>query len=315
MSQDKPSIPNEKLKNARLQRGWSQRHIAEQIKAPDSSMISDWERGKNRPSHHYQTKLCDLFAMNADELGFIEPVKQKGEKRRTPGETDNTIFQNFKMASPSTGSSPEQPFVFSTENVTQLPDQEAEYVCTHETHQTGKITPPFSHQASQPSRSWVRQTGLSIGLVLLISFVFVKAYLSLPSLRLPWQQEVPTPPTAPPSTIHQEQKKCTLDSNEAGYLKIFVRRDGKEEVLCFSGTGTLDTSIDNVQSVEVGNHQANWTYLSIKNEQHISPTSSNPDLYWCLGKKRIYPKLINIRKITIASSSSATKCTNEPPLA
>src|SRR5436305_1449384 len=66
-----PKTPNERLKRAREQRGWSQEYVADQIDAPDSTYISRWERGVVKPVPLYRERLCKLFEMNAEELGFI----------------------------------------------------------------------------------------------------------------------------------------------------------------------------------------------------------------------------------------------------
>jgi transcriptional regulator with XRE-family HTH domain len=317
MSQDKPLIPNEKLKREREKRGWSQEEVAKRIEVQDTSTVSDWETGKHRPSLHFRTKLCKLFEMNADELGLTKQkaIVTEEERCETSEEFDNVTVQDGKMASLCTDSPSQQPPVSDPQDKIQLPDQEAEHVLNGETSHNDHITPPYSHQRLQPPHSWVRQVG-PIGFALLISFAMAAYFfLSRPISFQSTQSDIhsfsithgPITPTTP-STIHQEQEKCTLSSNETGYLKIVTKRGSKEEVLCFSGTGTLDVSIEYVQKVETGNLQANWTYLSIDGKEHISPTSADPDLYWCPGNSRTYDHLISIEKITIASPSPEKRC-------
>ena len=68
------AIPlNTSLYTQRKLRGWSQAKLAELIGASEE-MISKWERGKKRTSPFYQEKLCELFGMNAQELGFLVPA-------------------------------------------------------------------------------------------------------------------------------------------------------------------------------------------------------------------------------------------------
>ncbi len=62
--------PNEALRYQRSLRGWSQHKVADEIGA-SNEMISNWERGKKKTSSFYQEKLCALFGMNAEELGFL----------------------------------------------------------------------------------------------------------------------------------------------------------------------------------------------------------------------------------------------------
>ncbi len=66
---------NTALCTQRKLRGWFQAKLAELIGASEE-MISKWERGKKRTSPYYQEKLCVLFGMNAEELGFLLPEHQ-----------------------------------------------------------------------------------------------------------------------------------------------------------------------------------------------------------------------------------------------
>jgi transcriptional regulator with XRE-family HTH domain len=65
--------PNEALRYHRLLRGWSQHKVADEIGA-SNEMISRWEGGQKKTSSFYQEKLCALFGMNAEELGFLLPA-------------------------------------------------------------------------------------------------------------------------------------------------------------------------------------------------------------------------------------------------
>lgn len=62
--------PNQRLKTERELRGWSQKHVADQIGA-DHYYLSRWERGTTTPSPYYRQRLCDLFGKNAQELGLL----------------------------------------------------------------------------------------------------------------------------------------------------------------------------------------------------------------------------------------------------
>lgn len=70
------ATPNYLLRRARQERGWSQQEVAERIGAPQSFLVTRWERGTALPSAHYRQMLCELFGKSAIELGLIqvEPV-------------------------------------------------------------------------------------------------------------------------------------------------------------------------------------------------------------------------------------------------
>lgn len=63
--------PNDLLRRARQERGWSQRVVADRIGAPLDTMITRWERGNALPSPYYIERLCQLFGMTATELGLL----------------------------------------------------------------------------------------------------------------------------------------------------------------------------------------------------------------------------------------------------
>jgi len=63
--------PNYRLKRQRELRGWSQKKVADRIDT-NTFTVGRWERGESIPSPHFRTRLCHLFGMNANELGFIE---------------------------------------------------------------------------------------------------------------------------------------------------------------------------------------------------------------------------------------------------
>src|SRR5215469_2070178 len=67
--------PNERLRNERQLRGWSQGHLAKHLEVP-AYYISRWERGEVWPSPYYQQQLCALFGRTAHELGFIPASSQ-----------------------------------------------------------------------------------------------------------------------------------------------------------------------------------------------------------------------------------------------
>jgi tetratricopeptide (TPR) repeat protein/transcriptional regulator with XRE-family HTH domain len=65
------AIPNQLLRRARLERGWTQKVVAERIGAPYDLMVTRWERGTAFPSAYYIERLCQLFEQRASDLGLL----------------------------------------------------------------------------------------------------------------------------------------------------------------------------------------------------------------------------------------------------
>jgi tetratricopeptide (TPR) repeat protein/transcriptional regulator with XRE-family HTH domain len=65
------ATPNLLLRNARLERGWTQKDVAEGVGAPLDLNVTRWERGTASPSHFYAQKLCQLFGKSLAELGLM----------------------------------------------------------------------------------------------------------------------------------------------------------------------------------------------------------------------------------------------------
>ena len=70
--------PNERLRCARLQRGWSQQRVADLLNQlpgatrADRELVYRWEAGKRTPSPFYRERLCQVFNMSAGQLGLVE---------------------------------------------------------------------------------------------------------------------------------------------------------------------------------------------------------------------------------------------------
>jgi transcriptional regulator with XRE-family HTH domain len=82
--------PNERLRCARLQRGWSQQRVADQLNQllgtarADRELVYRWETGKRTPSPFYRERLCQVFGMTAEQLGLVEPpVAEQADAART----------------------------------------------------------------------------------------------------------------------------------------------------------------------------------------------------------------------------------------
>jgi transcriptional regulator with XRE-family HTH domain/tetratricopeptide (TPR) repeat protein len=65
------ATPNHLLRRARLERGWTQKVVADRIGAPNDMMITRWERGTAFPSAYYIERLCQLFEQRASDLGLL----------------------------------------------------------------------------------------------------------------------------------------------------------------------------------------------------------------------------------------------------
>src|SRR5215831_15442144 len=66
------AIPNQLLRRARLERGWTQKVVAERIGAPNDVMVTRWENGTAFPSAYYVERLCQLFEQKASDLGLLK---------------------------------------------------------------------------------------------------------------------------------------------------------------------------------------------------------------------------------------------------
>src|SRR5438034_5013645 len=65
------ATPNLWLRDAREERGWTQKDVADRIGAPHPLNISRWESGTAFPRSHYIEQLCLLFGKTPRELGLL----------------------------------------------------------------------------------------------------------------------------------------------------------------------------------------------------------------------------------------------------
>ncbi len=56
-------VPNELLIRARLEKGWTQSHLADEV-GTTFETVSRWERGVVIPGLFYREKLCSVFDKN-----------------------------------------------------------------------------------------------------------------------------------------------------------------------------------------------------------------------------------------------------------
>jgi tetratricopeptide (TPR) repeat protein/transcriptional regulator with XRE-family HTH domain len=68
------ALPNQLLRRARLERGWTQKGVADRIGAPNTVMVTRWENGTAFPSAYYVERLCQLFEQKASDLVLLKEV-------------------------------------------------------------------------------------------------------------------------------------------------------------------------------------------------------------------------------------------------
>jgi transcriptional regulator with XRE-family HTH domain/tetratricopeptide (TPR) repeat protein len=89
----KTRIPNHKLRQQRESRGWSQREVALKLQAlfpgvaVTANDIRRWEIGERKPGPYYRPKLCALFGVTEEELGFPS-LSVSSDHNVEEGETD-----------------------------------------------------------------------------------------------------------------------------------------------------------------------------------------------------------------------------------
>ncbi|GCE12816.1 helix-turn-helix domain-containing protein [Tengunoibacter tsumagoiensis] len=69
---------NELLRQARVQRNWTQSTLAAQLNTTRIT-VARWEQGQTIPSLYFREQLCQIFGMNSQSLGFIknEPIDRE----------------------------------------------------------------------------------------------------------------------------------------------------------------------------------------------------------------------------------------------
>src|SRR5438874_5076290 len=84
------------LKQAREERGWSQKDVAQKI-GTDAKTVSRWERSVAYPSPYFRQKLSELFEKSLRELDLLNPGERVLEdedlftSKLTTGLIENTL--------------------------------------------------------------------------------------------------------------------------------------------------------------------------------------------------------------------------------
>ncbi len=63
------NIPNQRLRQQREARGWSQLYVAQSI-GTNSFTVGRWERGASHPGPHFRAELQQLFQLSEEDLGL-----------------------------------------------------------------------------------------------------------------------------------------------------------------------------------------------------------------------------------------------------
>jgi len=89
------------LRHQRQSRGWSLRHVADQLcklseiedRMPgvNADMVGKWERGEKKPSPFYREKLCVLYNTSADKLGLINALTIENKPESTSVSMHNSL--------------------------------------------------------------------------------------------------------------------------------------------------------------------------------------------------------------------------------
>ncbi|HEX7735714.1 MAG TPA: FxSxx-COOH system tetratricopeptide repeat protein [Ktedonobacteraceae bacterium] len=85
-------LPNERLKQERLLRGWTQADVAGFL-GTDGYTVNRWERGRAYPSFYFRHRLCELFEKDAAALGLVSAgLEGAGASSSLPGVGPQSIF-------------------------------------------------------------------------------------------------------------------------------------------------------------------------------------------------------------------------------
>jgi transcriptional regulator with XRE-family HTH domain len=106
-------VPNERLRQARSLKGWSQAELAEQV-GTSFEIVSRWERGVTAPSPYYRERLCAVLSQSAGELGLLRSrpaslatrlsrcvARGRGEAARLPPQDCSARAGNHALEQPS----------------------------------------------------------------------------------------------------------------------------------------------------------------------------------------------------------------------
>ncbi|GCE15829.1 NACHT domain-containing protein [Tengunoibacter tsumagoiensis] len=90
-------IWSQKIKRERLRHNWSQSDFARRLDT-NTKTVGRWERGQAYPTPYYRLKICTLFNMTGDQLGFVEDDPVLTEVSGTLTEQFENTYWDEKVA-------------------------------------------------------------------------------------------------------------------------------------------------------------------------------------------------------------------------
>ena len=78
---------NERLREERLRRGWSQQEVADRLQTTVVT-VNRWEQGVQKPGAYFRAKLCTLFGTNEVALGLSEYAKAASDRPSSEAEQE-----------------------------------------------------------------------------------------------------------------------------------------------------------------------------------------------------------------------------------
>jgi transcriptional regulator with XRE-family HTH domain len=146
---------NELLRDQRLQRGWSQARVAQQI-GTIAALVSKWERGVSLPTPYYREKLCVLYGLPAQKLGLLPRAAGKTEDAR-PEELELRCRSMHEEGRDDSNAAEERETVLGVNimSLDALRRRLLEYVLA-----TGSVAPALSIQDVLDPEPWKRLSSL-----------------------------------------------------------------------------------------------------------------------------------------------------------
>ncbi|MCP4163138.1 MAG: helix-turn-helix transcriptional regulator [Deltaproteobacteria bacterium] len=86
---------NQKLKELRLEKGWTQEELADSLKI-HRMRVSVYERGKATPETKVLIKMSEIFNVSLDYLVFGNKEGQKGKVSPTADIKDRDLLRQFE---------------------------------------------------------------------------------------------------------------------------------------------------------------------------------------------------------------------------
>ena len=194
------SFVNEKLRKERLERGWSQQYVADQLGIAVVT-YNRWERGRQQPTAYYSLKLGALFGRSTEELGLTDE----------------------KEASPSADEVQQKTCVIKTES--GLIEETEQHTLSRPAALPFDIlsshTLPSEQVSKAPSYFDLPKRGRILFPFLFFAFL-IMGVLALLFLRYPFaaasssQASIHLHPSVVPADLTQVEKKIVLDDPMTG---------------------------------------------------------------------------------------------------